>query len=87
MNIKREFSSQFDVDEKVEFVVSARDADKMKIEREWSDGQIVAVRFTKSKVFYDVLSEYYGFVFRDIDSCGVRQKQFLTDLLKSAERN
>lgn len=33
------------------------------------DGQVVAVRFTAGKVYYDVLDKLTGKVMRDVDSC------------------
>jgi hypothetical protein len=37
----------------------------------WRNGTVVSVRFTRSKVFYDVLDHYYAVVARDIDSLDV----------------
>lgn len=32
-------------------------------------GIIVAVRFTKAKVFYDIVEDYNGEVIKNVDSC------------------
>jgi hypothetical protein len=40
----------------------------MGVEQEEMCGTIVAVRFTKAKVFYDILDDYYCKVFTNVDS-------------------
>ena len=35
-------------------------------------GQIVAVKFTKSKVFYDILDDYDANVYKEIDSALIK---------------
>ncbi len=42
------------------------------LEDKWRDGRIVAVRFTKYKVFYDILDDYYAILFNTVDSTRVR---------------
>jgi len=34
-------------------------------------GTIVSVRFTKAKVFYDILDDYYGVIFKKVDFSNV----------------
>ena len=31
-------------------------------------GEIIAVRFTKAKVFYDIVDDYWGYMFKNVDS-------------------
>lgn len=37
------------------------------------DGQIVAVRFTAGKVYYDILNKIAGTITRDLDSCEITE--------------
>lgn len=37
------------------------------------DGQIVAVRFTADKVYYDILNKLTGNIIRDVDSCEITE--------------
>lgn len=39
------------------------------------DGQIVAVRFTVGKVYYDILDKLTGKIMRDVDSCAVSSER------------
>jgi len=67
-----EFPSLFGIDDKVIFIPSAKQADDMKIVREDSYGTISAVRFTKAKVLYDIIDDYWGKIFKDVDSSFVK---------------
>ena len=58
-----ELPSQFQIGGQVEFLVS----EKMAL---W--GEVVGVRFTKGKVFYDIIDDTAAYVHRDIDSCDVK---------------
>lgn len=50
-------------------------------------GVIVSVRFTKAKVWYDILDDYTGNVFRDIDSCNVKAPMKYKAKTKSKKSN
>lgn len=67
----REFFSQHSIDDSVDFYPMFKQAKKQGIAQELLQGTIVAVRFTKAKVFYDVISDYYGIVFENVDSAKV----------------
>lgn len=64
--------SNFQIGDLVEF--------KQPMIEEWASGQIVAVRFTKAKVFYAIVDDFYGSVFDDIDSIDVRVDEFSVGL-------
>ena len=36
-----------------------------------TDGQVVAIRITEAKMFYDVLSTHYGYIHKKVDSYDV----------------
>lgn len=63
----KKFESQFDNWDRVEF--------RYKEEGEYitAKGVVVAVRFTKAKVFYDIIDDYYAYVYRDIESDEVKE--------------
>lgn len=67
-----EFPSQFAIGDEVSFRPMARHCEEMAINPNWGLGTVVAVRFTEAKVFYDVLCDYYGKVFDNVDSAYVR---------------
>lgn len=58
------FVSRFQIDEEVQFI----DDDPL-IRR---DGRVIAIRFTRSKVFYDILDENAGVLFTNLVSDKVR---------------
>ena len=67
-----EFPSTLNLGDKVLFTPMYRDIQSFGLSEDFlGEGEIVAVRFTKQKVFYDCISYYYGALFRDIDSCKV----------------
>lgn len=51
------------------------------VQHQYANCEIVAVRFTEAKVFYDVLNRYEGVVERDVIS------DWITDLPKTEEEN
>jgi hypothetical protein len=67
-----EFPSAYSIDDKVDFVPSAKQADDRKITRDYRFGTIVKVSFSKAKVFYDILDDYYGEIFTNVDSSFVK---------------
>lgn len=66
------FPSQMGIGDRVQFKPMARHCEEMSIKSEWGFGEVVAVRFTEAKVFYDVLCDYYGKVFDNVDSVNVK---------------
>ena len=67
------FDSKLSIDDLITFTPMFRQAKKMGIKQEEIDGTVVAVRFTKAKVFYDILDDYYGKVFTNVDSSYVNK--------------
>ena len=67
-----EFPSAHSIDDKVDFVPTAKQADERKITRDYRYGTIVKVSFSKAKVFYDILDDYYGEIFTNVDSSFVK---------------
>jgi hypothetical protein len=67
------FDSKLSIDDSVTFIPMFKQAKKMGIKQEEIDGTVVAVRFTKAKVFYDILDDYYGKVFTNVDSSYVNK--------------
>jgi len=66
---KRTLVSALDLQEDVNFYPRFKDADRIGIKAETPlRGKIIAIRFTESKVFYDVVDNYWGELFRDIPS-------------------
>lgn len=67
------FDSKLNIDDLITFTPMFRQAKKMGIKQEEMCGIIIAVRFTKAKVFYDILDDYYGKVFTNVDSSYVNK--------------
>ena len=65
------FDSNFSIDDSITFIPMFKQAAEMGIAQEEMDGTIISVRFTKAKVFYDILNDYYGVVFKNVDSSNV----------------
>ena len=60
------YSTNFRIDDEIEF---RRDSDS-----EYISGRIVAIKFTKMKVLYSILSDYDSYVKDNIDSLNVKLK-------------
>ena len=65
--------SQFIHDDEVQFRPMYRHRRRYGISDEWFIGTIVGIRFTKAKVFYDIVDDYYGRLYANIDSAKVRK--------------
>lgn len=66
------FKSNFKIGQQVKYVDSTTIiSDKGLLKNGCVSGQVVAVKFTKAKVFYDILSDFYARVERDIPSDNV----------------
>lgn len=63
-----EFFSQFGMREDVTFRPMYRHQQAMGIADEELGGEIVGVKFTEMKVFYDVYSPYHGIIFDGVVS-------------------
>ena len=68
LNESVELPSAYKVDDFVTFIPSAKQCEERCIKREKRWGRVVKVSFTKAKVFYDILDDYYGDIFTMIDS-------------------
>lgn len=71
MNEEANFPAAHDIDDMIEFVPMYRQQQAHGISAEVRDGKVVAVRFSKMKVFYDILDIYYGVIFDNVDSSKV----------------
>lgn len=69
------FPSRYNIDDKVAFIPMYRHCKKLGIKKDESRGMIIAVRFTKTKVFYDILCEYYGIIFDNVDSSNIIEQK------------
>lgn len=63
-----EFFSNFEINDEVVFVPRYRQARELGIAQEKINGNIVSVKFTEAKVFYDIYSPYWGEIFKDVQS-------------------
>jgi len=63
-----EYQSKLEIGQEVIFTPMARHREEFCINAEEHYGVVVAIKFTKAKVFYDVLCDYYGKVFEMVDS-------------------
>lgn len=65
------FFSTHNIDDAVSFRPMYRHQTLMGIADDTMSGTVIAVRFTKAKVFYDILDDYRGVIFDNVDSCKV----------------
>lgn len=63
--------SKHQIDEEVTFTPMYLHQMNFGIDAEEISGRIVAIRFTAAKVFYDILSDYYGKIFDGVESTKV----------------
>lgn len=77
----QDFFSTHAIDENIEFIPMYHQQLKHGISNEKRYGMIVAVRFTKPKVFYDILDEYYATIFENVDSAKVFSLSPVTELI------
>ena len=66
--------STIQIGEKVKFIPMQTHCDKFKISKEICYGKVVSVKFTESKVFYDILDDYRGIIFDVVDSANVKKE-------------
>jgi hypothetical protein len=71
------FESKLNIGDSVTFRPMFIQAKKLGITQDDLWGTVVAVRFTKAKVFYDILDDYYSKVFTDVDSANVFEIEML----------
>lgn len=72
-----EFPSAFDIGQDVVFLPMESHCEEFGISKEYGYGNITAVRFTKAKVFYDIVDDYYGFLFSNVDSSYVKIEEYV----------
>lgn len=77
------FDSKLNIDDSITFTPMFKQATEMGIAQEKMYGKVVAVRFTKAKVFYDILDDYYGKVFTNVDSSYVNKIEVFNKLEES----
>jgi hypothetical protein len=77
------FPSLYTHGDQVSFIPMFRQCRELGISGEPARGQIIGVRFTKAKVFYDIVDDYYGVLFRDVDSAYVGK---MCDLIKMMKK-
>lgn len=70
---EKEYSSFFEIGDNVWFLPMERHIDKLKIIKNYNRGHIINIKFSKSKVFYDIVDDYYGYFFDNIDSINVKE--------------
>lgn len=66
--MKQSFKSKHYIGDQVQFEPNNN---QNLVASETKTGSIVAVRFTKAKVFYDICDDYYGIIFSEVDSSNV----------------
>lgn len=62
------YPSAFAIDEFVSFNPQIFELDEVS----WVRGQIIGIEFTRAKVFYTIVDDYHGEVFRKVDSTRVK---------------
>lgn len=65
------FPSLYKIGDNISFIPMFIHTNKYQISNEKRYGIITAVRFTKSKVFYDIVDDYNGYLFDNVDSSNV----------------
>ena len=63
-----EIETAFSIDELVDFHPMYKHLQEYGITTDIRMGTIVAIRITRAKVFYDVLDDYMGIIFSNVDS-------------------
>lgn len=71
LNEEANFPAQFAIDDSVSFVPMFKHQQLYGISEDQLEGKVTAVRFSKAKVFYDIVDEYYGKLFDEVDSGNV----------------
>jgi len=66
-----ELPSKFQIDDNVSFYPMYRHETAMGVSEDKMEGRVVAIRFTQAKVFYDIVDDYYGKIFDNVDSVKV----------------
>ena len=66
------FESKIGIGDQVIFTPMYRHGQERGIELSEGFGMVVAIRFSKAKVFYDIVDDYHGIVFDNVDSVKVK---------------
>lgn len=67
------FESALEIGQEITFIPMERHCEKYSIAKNWGYGIITAVKFTKAKVFYDIVDDYWGILFDNVDSINVNE--------------
>ena len=68
---KPELPSKYTINDEVYFLPMVKHIKEYSVAMEPMFGTIVAVRFTVSKIFYDILDDYYGRIYEGVNSTKV----------------
>jgi len=77
INEETQFPAAHNIGDFVTFTPTAKQCEERMIEREPRFGSIARVSFSKAKVFYDILDDYFGEIFTDIDSSFIKPEEKL----------
>lgn len=67
-----ELPSKLQINDEVNFTPMFKQCKKMGIAQEGISGNIIAIKFTEAKVFYDIYSPFWGTIFKGVTSEKVR---------------
>lgn len=73
-----ELNANFNIEDNVEFYPTHKQSQEMGIAQELISGKVISIKFTKAKVFYNILNDYHGIIFENIPS----EKVFSTESMK-----
>ena len=79
------YESLYAIGDTVVFIPMYRHQKQYGIQEFPIEGVITAVRFTKAKVFYDIVDDYCGKLFDNVDSIKVGETEESIEYLKVAE--
>jgi hypothetical protein len=83
---EKEYFSLYDINDIVEFYPMSSHCEKYEIEKELFTGRITSIRFSNAKVFYNIVDDYYGYLFDNVDSCNVQIKRYMEALSTDDQR-
>jgi hypothetical protein len=78
--VNEQYVTLYSISDEVFFIPMKKHLEKYKLNSQSIRGTITQIHFTKAKVFYDIVDDYWGYLFERVDSINVGKDQIEQEL-------